>query len=50
MDLKSKQLELQYQGYLNTSLLWKDHAVLGLNQLELPEKSAVVFDKLIPCF
>mgnify|MGYP006099512441 CR=1 FL=1 len=48
MDLKSKQLELQYQGYLNTSLLWKDHAVLGLNQLELPEKSAVVFDKLIP--
>jgi hypothetical protein len=48
MDLKSKQLQLQYQGYLNTPLLWKGHAVLGLNQLELPEKSAVVFDKFIP--
>lgn len=48
MDLKSKQIQLQYQGYLNTPLLWKEHSLLGLNQLELPEKHIGVFNEMIP--
>ena len=38
MDYKSKNIQLQYQGYLNTPLLWENHSVLGLNQLELPKQ------------
>ncbi len=38
MDYKSKNIQLQYQGYLNTPLLWKNHTVLGLEQLELPKQ------------
>lgn len=37
MDKKSKNIQLQYQGYLNTSLLWKEHSILGIKQLDLPK-------------
>ena len=40
MDYKSKNIQLQYQGYLNTPLLWKNHEVLGLIQLEIPKQEA----------
>ncbi len=38
MDYKSKNIQLQYQGYLNTPLLWKNYSVLGLKQLELSKQ------------
>lgn len=47
MDLKPKQIQLQYQGYLNTPLLWKIHEVLGLKQLELYKQSNLVFNETI---
>ncbi len=40
MDSSSKKIQLQYQGFFNTPLLWKQHRVSNLEQLELP---------LIPC-
>ena len=30
MDLASKNIQSQYQGYKNTPLLWEDHSVFGL--------------------
>ena len=48
MDLRSKNVQLQYQGYINTPLLWKNHAVLGLKQLELSKQNTINFDESIP--
>ncbi|WNH12308.1 DUF1853 family protein [Thalassobellus suaedae] len=48
MDLKFKQIQLQYQGYLNTPLLWKTHEVFGLKQLELNKQDHLVFNEMIP--
>jgi len=36
MNPTSKNIQLQYQGFLNTPLLWEKHAVFNLQQLELP--------------
>ncbi|PCI33258.1 MAG: hypothetical protein COB60_08195 [Flavobacteriaceae bacterium] len=36
MNPASKNIQLQYQGFLNTHLLWKQHVVYNLLQLELP--------------
>lgn len=47
-ECKSKNIQLQYQGYLNTSLLWKEHALLGLQQLELQDKKTTQFNEEIP--
>jgi len=48
MNLKSKQKQLQYQGYLNTPLLWKTHKVFGIKQLESSKQSHLIFNELIP--
>ncbi len=47
MDLKSKNIQLQYQGYLNTPLLWENHSFFGLNQLEIPKQNAHTIDENI---
>ncbi|WP_439335600.1 DUF1853 family protein [Thalassobellus sediminis] len=48
MDLKLKQIQLQYQGYFNTPLLWKTHEVFGLMQLEISNQRHFVFNDIIP--
>jgi hypothetical protein len=47
-DLKSKNIQLQYQGYLNTPLLWKSKDVLGLKQLALKPCKTNLFNEEIP--
>lgn len=44
MDKKSKNIQLQYQGYLNTPLLWENNRVLGLKQLELSKQRTTSFE------
>jgi len=40
MKENSKEIQLQYEGYLKTPLLWKDKASFGLSQFEiLPENT-----------
>jgi len=36
MNVTSKNIQLQYQGFLNTPMLWEQHPVYNLQQLELP--------------
>tara|TARA_R110002050_G_scaffold233063_2_gene368767 strand:- start:35151 stop:35969 length:819 start_codon:yes stop_codon:yes gene_type:complete len=48
MNLKSKKIQLQYQGYLKTPLLWVKHEVLGLKQLDLNKQNNFVFNEVIP--
>ncbi len=48
MELSSKNIQLQYQGYLNTPLLWKKQAVCNLKQLELPKYDTTTFKETIP--
>lgn len=48
MDQALKNIQLQYQGYVNTPLLWKDQALLGLEQLELPRQFMPHFHQDIP--
>lgn len=43
MDIRSKNIQLQYQGYLDTPLLWEDDALLGLKQLELDKQATNQF-------
>jgi len=38
-------IQRQYQGYLNTALLWKEHDLLGLYQLELPKQNILEFNQ-----
>ncbi len=47
MDLISKNIQAQYQGYLNTPLLWIN-SILGLKQLKIPTRKATVFNEIIP--
>ena len=47
MNSKLKNLRLQYQGYLNTPLLWKNHVVFNLKQLELPKINTTNFNESI---
>ncbi len=48
MELSLKTIALQYQGYLNTPLLWKDNQVFGLEQLQIPQHKITEFKELIP--
>ncbi|MGB5323298.1 DUF1853 family protein [Lutimonas sp.] len=43
MNIRSKNIQLQYQGYLDTPLLWNDDALLGLKQLELDKQATSHF-------
>ena len=45
MDVTSKNIQLQYQGYLNTPLLWENHDLLGLEQLKLNPKNTTHFNQ-----
>ena len=47
MDVTSKNIQLQYQGYLKTPLLWEDHDLLGLEQLKLSPANTTHFDQNI---
>jgi len=44
----SNKIQQQYQGYLNTPLLWKGHTIFGLEQLQLLHHAATAFKELIP--
>ncbi|MEH6704706.1 MAG: DUF1853 domain-containing protein, partial [Galbibacter orientalis] len=46
MDTKSKNIQLQYQGYLNTPLLWGQTKLYGLKQLYLPMVATAVFNRV----
>lgn len=48
MELGQKEVQLQFQGFLNTPFLWKNHTVLGLEQIKLPHKSDFVFNETLP--
>jgi len=39
MTLTSKEIQLQFNGFLNTPNLWKNDAVLGLHQFEIVQES-----------
>ena len=44
MDLNTKEIQLQYEGFLETPLLWKSDAVFGLKQFEFPKENSVIFN------
>lgn len=48
MDSKSKEIQLQYQGYFHTPLLWESESLFGLKQLELPNCVPTIFNEVIP--
>ncbi len=48
MNSKSKDIQLQYQGYFHTPLLWKKKRLFGLKQLELSNCVETVFNEDIP--
>lgn len=47
MDLNTKDIQLQYEGFLNTPLLWKSEAIFELKQLELPQEKSTKFNSNI---
>ena len=47
MDLNSKDIQLQYEGFLNTPLLWKSEAVFGLKQFEISITKPTTFEGII---
>tara|TARA_R110001583_G_scaffold123082_1_gene274381 strand:+ start:2819 stop:3634 length:816 start_codon:yes stop_codon:yes gene_type:complete len=47
MDLNSKDIQLQYQGFLNTPLLWKSDVIFGLKQFEISEENSTTFEGAI---
>ncbi len=47
MDLNTKDIQLQYEGFFNTSLLWKTETVFGLQQLNIPRLSTQKFEGAI---
>ncbi|AMC10564.1 hypothetical protein Lupro_04595 [Lutibacter profundi] len=44
MDLNSKEIQLQYEGFLQTPLLWESENVFNLEQLKLFKKKVSVFE------
>ncbi|NJX15082.1 DUF1853 family protein [Tamlana crocina] len=48
MDLKWKQTQLQFQGFLNTPPLWDADAVLGLKQFQIQNQNTFVFNDTLP--
>ena len=47
MDLNTKDIQLQYDGFLNTPFLWNSDAVFQLQQIELPKKKLPTFNSYI---
>lgn len=47
MDLNTKDIQLQYQGFLNTPFLWKSDIIFDLKQLELSDIYATTFNDSI---
>lgn len=43
-----KQINAQYQGYLNTPNLWFGNAIYNLQQLELASKTSIRFNETLP--
>jgi hypothetical protein len=43
-----KEIQLQYQGYLNTPNLWFGNAVYNLQQLEYPQINSASFQEALP--
>jgi len=48
MDVTSKNIQLQYQGYANTSTLWTKDVVYSLSQFELNSKKTIHFNEALP--
>ncbi len=47
MDAISKNIQAQYQGYLNTPVLW-NNVLFGLKQFQFSSEKATVFNESIP--
>jgi len=47
MDLNTKDIQLQFQGFLKTPLLWKSEAIFELTQLEIPKEKHSKFNASI---
>lgn len=48
MDLNSKDIQLQYEGFLNTPQLWENNEVFELQQFELPKIKIAKFEGVLP--
>jgi len=46
LTLKSKDIQLQYEGFLNTPLLWKNDVIFGLSQFEFEKEKTTQFNSL----
>ncbi|SDX15394.1 hypothetical protein SAMN05444411_103216 [Lutibacter oricola] len=44
MDHNSKDIQLQYEGFLNTPFLWRKEPLFGLKQFEFQEKNCSTFE------
>ena len=47
MDLKTKDIQLQYEGFLNTPQLWGNNEVFGLQQFELSNIKSTPFEGVL---
>ena len=47
MDLNTKDIQLQYEGFLNTPLLWQSDTVFELKQLDLSKEKSTPFNNSI---
>ncbi len=47
MDLNSKEIQLQYEGFLQTPLLWSSKEIFSLEQLNLSKKQVTIFEENI---
>ncbi|MCK0156773.1 DUF1853 family protein [Cellulophaga sp. F20128] len=47
MDLVSKYIQLQFQGYTNTPALWVEDVVCGLSQFEWNRKKTMLFNEAL---
>ncbi|WP_236958216.1 DUF1853 family protein [Joostella atrarenae] len=48
MDIKSKHIQQQYEGYLQTPALWENVPVFGLHQFKTPKQAITVFNRETP--
>jgi len=47
MNLNAKDIQLQYEGYLNTPQLWNNDVIFGLAQLKIPKTKHTKFNTSI---
>lgn len=47
MNLNTKEIQLQYEGFLNTPQLWKNDTVFGLEQFKIETENATQFNGTI---